>query len=162
MTYSVGPSGPAPSLPPRPSTAWRVVRLVLALLLGVLVGAIGTVMFQAVFPVGLVLALVATLAGAVTARAWSGFGTLVAYAAGWFAAVQVLAAKGPGGDVLVPGGHASSYVWVYGGFVLVMLSSFAPRSWFADQARPQAASAQPGPQGPQDIGAGPWVPPSHP
>lgn len=156
MTYQLPTDGAVR----RPSTAWRVVRLVLAALLGVLVATIGTVMFQAVLPVGLVLALAATVAGAVTARAWSGFGTFGAYAVGWVVAVQVLAAKGPGGDVLVPGGRDASYLWVYGGLVLVALASFAPRSWFA--AEPRRARSVTGADAPQQDLEGPGGVTPHP
>jgi hypothetical protein len=118
-----------------------VLRIVGAVLIGMVVGTLGTVMFQAVSPLGLILALAASLAAGLTARAWAGYGTLAAYAIGWVVAVQVLSAKGPGGDVIVPGGHATSYVWVYGGFVLAIAATAAPRSWFATEPRPLPATA---------------------
>jgi hypothetical protein len=135
-----GPSTGRPTtvtFDPQPSTLGRVLRIVGAGLLGVVVGVLGTVMFQAAAPLGLIIALAASLAGGLTARAWVGYGALAAYAIGWVVAVQVLSAKGPGGDVIVPAHHAASYVWVYGGFVLAILATFAPRSWFDATPRPR-------------------------
>ncbi|WP_277208986.1 DUF6113 family protein [Isoptericola croceus] len=111
-----------------------VGRAVLALLLGAAVGVIGTVAHRAQWaglPTGLVLALMLTLSAAVLCRAWSGTLTLLTCGAGWLVAVQVLAATGPGGDVLVPAQDVG-YVWTYGGLVLVAAAAFLPRSWFTD------------------------------
>ncbi|GAA1972706.1 hypothetical protein GCM10009718_05750 [Isoptericola halotolerans] len=109
-------------------------RAVLALLLGAAVGVIGTVAHRvewAGLPAGLALALTLTASTAVLCRAWSGAVTLLATAAGWFLAVQVLSASGPGGDVLVPA-QTVGYVWTYGGLALLAAPALLPRSWFVD------------------------------
>ncbi|WP_402464255.1 DUF6113 family protein [Isoptericola aurantiacus] len=120
--------------PARPGPVAVVGRLVLACLLGVAVGVIGTVAHRtewADLPSGLVLALLLTTAAATLCRAWSGVGALLACGAGWLVAVQVLAATGPGGDVLVPA-QTVGYVWTYGGLVPFVLVAFLPRRWFSD------------------------------
>ncbi|WP_343035819.1 DUF6113 family protein [Isoptericola sediminis] len=120
---------------PRAGSPLLVVwRLLLGLLLGAVVGLIGTVghrMLWGDLPVGPVLGLALTLSAAVLCRAWSGVGTLLACGAGWLVTVQVLAAEGPGGDVLVPA-DAIGYVWTYGGLVLFAVAAFLPRRWFVD------------------------------
>ena len=66
-------------------------------LLGVVVGALGTVMHRSIQPWGLVVCLLLALAAAVTARAWGGLGRARrATRGGLFVSVQVLAQPGPG------------------------------------------------------------------
>lgn len=130
----------------RPRTRRRVLlgRAVLALLLGAAVGVIGTVAHRAEWaglPTGLLMALGLTLSTAVLCRAWSGTATLLAAGAGWLVAVQVLAATGPGGDVLVPA-QAVGYVWTYGGLLLVGVTAFLPRTWFVDEVDAGADAGQ--------------------
>jgi hypothetical protein len=142
-----GPLMAGPQAPAQPSALRRLVRLVLAGLLGVLVAGVGTFMFQSVAPIGLIVGLAATTSGALTARAWVGYPTFVTYVIGWALAAQLFASTGPGGSVIVPAHHAASYIWLYGGFALVILVGFAPRSWFAAQPRVRGNVA-PAPTGP--------------
>lgn len=117
---------------PRPVAA--AGRLLMALLLGGTVGLLGTVAHRsewADLPVGLVLALVLTASAAVLCRAWTGVGALLACGAGWLVVVQVLAAAGPGGDVLVPA-DVRGYLWTYGGLLPFVIVAFLPRRWFED------------------------------
>lgn len=118
--------------PVQPFTGRALVRATFALLLGALVGTVGTVAHRAIQPWGVVLAL--TLVGVVglTVRAWSGYVALVAYAGGLFLLVQVLSQNGPGGDVLVPAGDAFGWVWIIGAAVVAGAVAFAPRRWFDD------------------------------
>ncbi|ANC30915.1 DUF6113 family protein [Isoptericola dokdonensis] len=112
-----------------------VGRVLLALLLGAVIGLVGTVTHRSTWadlPVGLVLALVMTLATAVLCRAWTGTGALLAAGAGWLVTVQLLATDGPGGDVLVPA-DLTGYLWTYGGLVLFAVAAFLPRRWFDDE-----------------------------
>lgn len=90
------------------------------------------VLLDAELPLGIVLAMLASLSAGVLARAWSGFGGLAGYALGWVAAVQVLALEGPGGDVLVPS-QPLGYAWIYGGILVVAVVAFLPRSWFSER-----------------------------
>ncbi|WP_148284213.1 hypothetical protein [Luteimicrobium xylanilyticum] len=134
--------------PPRARTSW--VRIVLSGLLGVLVGAVGTFMFAALlpsgitdhvsaagsWPVGLVLTLALSVAAAILARAWGGYGAYTAYAVGWLVVVIVLSGMhGPGGDVVAGAHQRWASLWMYGGFLLVAASAFAPRGWFSDEPR---------------------------
>jgi hypothetical protein len=127
---------PAPRVrPPRSAgdLLGVVVRTLLAVVLGAVMGALGTVTHLTAWeglPAGLVLALALTASTAVLARAWAGHGTLLAGAAGWIAAVQVLSLPGPGGDVLVPA-TVEGLVWTYAGLVLWAVAAFLPRRWFA-------------------------------
>ncbi|MCB7136525.1 DUF6113 family protein [Cellulosimicrobium marinum] len=120
------------------STGRLVARAVTCGLVGSVVGLVGTVAHRApvvdlrVLHLGLVLALLAVLAGGVLARAWSGLAGLVGYGVGWVAVVQLLALEGPGGDVLVPS-QVVGYVWIYGGMLVVAVAAFLPRSWFSER-----------------------------
>lgn len=147
----------------------RVVgHLTVTALIGVLVGAIGTVAHRwqfgdAMIPLGIVLALLATVLAGVLARAWAGLLGLLGYGLGWAAVVQVLSLTGPGGDVLVPA-QAVGYVWTYGGVVAIAVVAFLPRSWFSEQpvrsrtrdgTRGIDASLASVPGGPRGDGEGP-------
>jgi hypothetical protein len=110
-----------------------LARTLLAVVLGAVMGALGTVSHLTAWeglPVGLLLALALTASTAVLSRAWAGHGTLLAGAAGWLVAVQVLSVEGPGGDVLVPA-TVEGLVWAYGGLLLWGVAAFLPRRWFA-------------------------------
>jgi hypothetical protein len=127
---------PAPGVR-RPRRAGDVLgvlaRTLLALVLGAVTGALGTVSHLTAWeglPVGLVLALALTTSTAVLSRAWAGYGTLLAGAVGWLVAVQALSVEGPGGDVLVPA-TVEGLVWTYGGLLLWGVAAFLPRRWFA-------------------------------
>lgn len=115
----------------QPLTAAAAGRAAGALLLGVLVGTVGTVVHRAYQPWGMVGALLLVLSAAVTARAWSGWVTWVGFLGGLFLAVQVLAQRGPGGDVLVPAG-VLGLVWVFGSLVVTVAVALLPRRLFAD------------------------------
>ena len=124
-------SDPQPPAAPARSRSSVVLGYVVALVLGGLVGLVGTVAHRQWLPWVLVLSLLAVLAAAVMVRAWIGGGGLVAYGLGWLALVQVAATAGPGGDVLLPG-DAWSYVWMGAGMVMIGVAAFAPRRWFTD------------------------------
>lgn len=114
--------------------------MVLALALGVALGALGTATHRTLWhglPVGLLVALALTASTALLCRAWAGLGTLAAAAVGWLVAVQVLSMQGPGGDVLVT--HPAESIpsawagiaWTYGGVLLFGVVAFLPGRWFA-------------------------------
>lgn len=141
-----------------------VLRAVGFLLLGVLVGAVGTVMHRSVRPWGLVLCLLLVVAAAVTARAASGWVASVALLVGLFAAVQVLSGRGPGGDVLVPATDATvGWVWALGSVAVALAVAVAPRAWFAGvplHRRPPTSPTTPGT--PTTPGAGTFDGPTAP
>jgi hypothetical protein len=112
-----------------------VGRVLLAVVLGLVMGILGTVAHRATWldlPAGLVLALALTLSAAVLCRAWSGMGTMLGAGAGWLVAVQVLSLSGPGGDVIVPA-QAVGMVWTYAGLAMFVVAAFLPSSWFSDR-----------------------------
>ncbi|NMM17580.1 MAG: hypothetical protein HHJ14_10735 [Cellulomonas sp.] len=117
----------------QPFTGGALVRAAVALILGGVVGTVGTVAHRAIAPWGVVAALVLVLAAGVAVRAWSGYASLVAYAGGLFLLVQVLAQSGPGGDVLVPAGESIGWVWIIGAPLVTGAAAFAPRRWFSDE-----------------------------
>jgi hypothetical protein len=123
-----------------------VLRLLGALLLGVLVGAVGTVMHRSERPWGVVVCLLLVLAAAVAVRAASDWRGALALLIGLFGAVQVLSGRGPGGDVLVPADGAIGWVWTLGALAVGLGVALAPRAWFADvPLRRRAAAPAAGP-----------------
>jgi len=127
----------------QPITGGALVRAAFALVLGAVVGTVGTVAHRAYQPWGVVGALALVLLAAIAVRAWSGFVALVGYAGGLFLLVQVLSQRGPGGDVLVPAGSVIGWVWIGGAAVMVGAAAFAPRRWFSDAPRVRARRAAP-------------------
>lgn len=109
------------------------MRAAVALILGGVVGTVGTVAHRAIAPWGVVAALVLVLAAGVAVRAWSGYVSLVAFAGGLFLLIQVLSQSGPGGDVLVPAGDSIGWVWIIGAALATGAAAFAPRRWFSDE-----------------------------
>ena len=107
----------------------------LTLVLGVVVGAVGTVVHRADAPWGLVGALALVACAAVTARAYGGWLAWGGYAAGLFVTVQALAGTGPGGDQLVPADGARGWVWVLGSAGLALAVTALPRRLFDDRPR---------------------------
>ena len=122
-------------------TAGAIGTAVATLVLGVVVGALGTVMHRSIPPWGLVICLALAFAAAITARAWGGLVALAGYAIGLFVAVQVLAQKGPGGDTLVPDGQAIGWWWVLGSIAVTIVAGVLPRALFDD--RPRARRPRP-------------------
>lgn len=112
--------------------AARVGRISSCLLLGVVVGAVGTVMHRSTAPWGLVLALVVIVCAATFARAWEGWTGSLAVTTGWLAAVLAMWQVGPGGDILVPALGGWGNVWILGGLVALAVPVVAPRRWFED------------------------------
>ena len=106
-------------------------RYAATLVIGVLVGLIGTLVHRWQQPWGLVLALLTVLSAGLLVRAWSAWVGMLLLALGVVTTVAVLAARGPGGDVLVAA-EPIGYVW-YGGAAVVGLAALAPRRWFSDR-----------------------------
>lgn len=117
----------------QPFSGRALVRASLALILGAVVGAAGTVTHRAMSPWGAVLALTLVFAAGVATRAWSGYVSLVAYAGGLLFVIEMFSQAGPGGDVLVPAGAAIGWVWIIGAVVVTGAAAFAPRRWFSDE-----------------------------
>ncbi|WP_456846730.1 DUF6113 family protein [Cellulomonas sp. P5_C6] len=122
-------------------TAGAIGTAVATLVLGVLVGALGTVMHRSIQPWGVVICLALAFAAAITSRAWGGLVALLGYAIGLFVSVQLLAQEGPGGDTLVPDGQAIGWVWVLGSIAVTILVGVLPRRLFDDRPRPPKAVA---------------------
>ncbi|NLF06007.1 MAG: hypothetical protein GX593_13540 [Actinomycetales bacterium] len=110
----------------------RSGRIASCLLLGIAVGAVGTVMHRSTPPWGLALGLAVVLAAGVFARAWEGWSGSLAFAAGWVGTVLALWQVGPGGDILVPALGGWGNVWILGGVVALGLPLMAPSRWFED------------------------------
>jgi len=110
----------------------RSGRIAACLLLGIAVGAVGTVMHRSTPPWGLVLGLVVVLAAGVFARAWEGWSGSLALAGGWIATVLAMWQVGPGGDILVPALGGWGNAWILGGAVALGLPLMAPSRWFED------------------------------
>ncbi len=137
-----GPVDPgyATAQPERTGLGRVIVRVVLALALGVVVAGLGAATHRTLWndlPLGLVVALALTLSTAVLCRAWAGMSTLTAAGLGWLVAVQLLSAPGRGGDIIVTDPSATipwawaGVAWSYAGIALFGLVAFLPRRWFA-------------------------------
>ncbi|GAB3171774.1 hypothetical protein GCM10027059_40560 [Myceligenerans halotolerans] len=119
----------------RPRLGSVIVRVLLAVALGLVIGALGTVVHRygdESWYSGMVLALAITAASAIMCRAWSGYGALLAFAGGWVVAVQLMSLPGSGGDVLVPAGTLG-LAWTYAGVALLGVAAFLPASWFREE-----------------------------
>lgn len=108
-----------------------VARLAGNLLVGLVIGVVGTGIHRAVQPWGLLLALLTVFVGGVLARAWGDWPAMLAMGLGVMTAVGVLGARGPGGDVLVAA-QPVGYAW-YGGALAVALAGLLPARWFSDR-----------------------------
>ena len=132
----------------RPLTAAVLGKAAATLVLGVVVGAVGTVMHRWHEPWGVVICLALVVMASVTARAWAGWPAWVAYAGGVFFAVQAMAQTGPGGDVLVPSGQLIGWVWVIGSIGLALATGLLPARLFRDGSRGSRPDAHPSVPGP--------------
>ncbi|KQY23427.1 hypothetical protein ASD16_12900 [Cellulomonas sp. Root485] len=124
-------------------SAGAVASTVAALLLGVLVGTLGTVMHRSIPPWGVVVCLTLAFVAAITVRAWTGFVALGGYALGLVVTVLVLTVSGPGGDTLVPDGQAVGWVWLLGSAAATIVVALLPRGLFDDRPRPPRPAAEP-------------------
>lgn len=115
-----------------------------ALVLGGLVGAVGTVLHRAYVPWGIGAGLALVLASGVLVRAWAWLPGLLAYGVGWVVVVQILSLTGPGGDVLIPAHQAIGYAWIVGGMLMMAVAAFAPARWFRDDAPARAVTPETG------------------
>ena len=111
-------------------------KTVLTVVVGFIVGVIGTTMHRSVQPWGLVLGLLLVLTAASTARAFGGLVTWVGFVVGLGVTVLVLSQEGPGGDILMPSGPKIGLVWIVGSLVVAVAAMLLPRSWFSDTPRP--------------------------
>lgn len=109
-----------------------VLRGLGAVLLGVVVGAVGTVLHRSTRPWGVVVCLLLVLAASVAARAWAGWVASLGLLVGLFVSIEVLASGGPGDDVLMPAGDSFGWVWAVGALLVALGVAVAPRAWFAD------------------------------
>lgn len=117
-----------------------------SVLLGAVVGVIGTGVHRMARPWGLVMALVMVALAGVVARAWTGWVGLLTTGLGVATAVGVLGSRGPGGDVLVAA-DVWGYLW-YAGALAVLVAAVLPRGWFATEPRAPQGAADPGPTDP--------------
>jgi hypothetical protein len=127
-----------------------------SIVLGVVVGAVGTVMHRATRPWGLVLCLVLVASAALVARAWGGRRAWAGYVVAASATVWLLSTQGPGGDVLVPAHQAIGWVWIFGVPVVAILVALLPAALFDDRLRPPRAGHEAAVEAP----AAPWPPAS--
>lgn len=104
---------------------------VLGLMMGLLTGAIGTVVHREV-PVGMALALAAVLAVVTFARALGGMTAAIVTGLTVAIVVQAMTFIGSDGSVLVTD-SAVGYLWLFGAPVMALLALLLPRRWFTDR-----------------------------
>jgi hypothetical protein len=120
----------------RVPAAPRFLTVLASVLLGVVVGALGTVAHASVPPWGVVVALALTVAASTMVRAWAGRAAVVGFVLGLAAAVLLLAGTSPSGDVLVARSDPLGWVWMAGSVALAAAVLLAPRAMFSDAPRP--------------------------
>lgn len=109
-----------------------VVRIVGGAVLGIVAGTLGTVTHRGHQPWGLVAALALVLFSTLTARSWASWSAWFGAVVGVVGAVMFLARTGPGGDVLVPTGELTSWIWLGGATLMALLVGALPRRWFVN------------------------------
>lgn len=121
--------GPLLAQPLRPPSAGRVLLYAGLFVLGLVVGAAGSLVQGGWFPGGLLLAL-AGEAGLCLGGGWStgGRGGAVAPAAGWMIAVLLLTASRPEGDFLF-GAGGGSYLFLLGGMAVAVICATLGQGW---------------------------------
>lgn len=129
----------------RPLTAAVLGKAVVTFVLGLAVGAVGTVMHRWHEPWGVLACLALVVSAVVTSRAWAGWPTWIAAVGGVFFAVQAMSQTGPGGDVLLPAGQAIGWVWVIGSIGLALVTGLLPARLFRDEPRGRRGAPVPGP-----------------
>ncbi|HLR55196.1 MAG TPA: DUF6113 family protein [Actinomycetales bacterium] len=117
-----------------PEKKFRFYFLIIGVLLGILVGALGTTLHRSAPPWGLILAIVATAALSVAARSLMSWAGLISAVVGWAIAVQWLALEGPAGDVLIAG-DGLGYGWLLGGILALFVGLLLPATFFQDRRR---------------------------
>ncbi len=102
------------------------MKLIYAVVVGALLGASATLLHLLLFPLGLILGLVATVVGIwATGRAWRLRKFKVIAATTWLVVVVQGATLGVGGELLIQGDLAGSLLLLLGTFSLV-LAIFLP------------------------------------
>lgn len=112
----------------RPNRAWQLLGSVL---LGVVVGVVGTGVHRASPPWGLVLAFLTVVSAAVLARAWGRGRAMAAFGLGLVLMVLAMAFWRPGADVLVTD-EGIGYAWIAAP-VLVLVVALLPARLFSDR-----------------------------
>lgn len=113
---------------PPPLATGRVVG---SLVVGVVVGAVGTGIHRLNPPWGVLLALLIVFSAAIMARAWAGTPGVLSLGGGLLLTVAAMAGLGPGGDVVIAA-QPVGYAWL-AGVLMVGAAGLLPRSWFSDE-----------------------------
>lgn len=127
----------APTSRTRATSTWQIVGSVV---LGVVVGVVGTGVHRGNQPWGLVLAYLTVVSAAVLARAWGRRLAMTAFGLGLLAIVLAMAYWRPGGDVLVTD-EPIGYAWIAAP-LLVAVVALLPGRLFSD--RPMVPRRAPG------------------
>jgi hypothetical protein len=145
------------SRPTPPPASWG--SFLGSFVLGIVVGAVGTVMHRWMQPWGVVVCLVLVLTAAVASRAWGGRRAWAGYAVALTATIWLLSTEGPGGDVLVPAHQNIGWVWLIGAPVVAVVVALLPAALFDDRLRPVRGD---GPSGGEVGPGGPFPSPGWP
>lgn len=108
---------------------FRIHFVLFGLVLGLVVGALGTAVHRSYPPAGIILALAATASLAVATRSLMGWSGLLSAVIGWAALVQFLALGRPTGDVLIAG-DPLGYSWLLGGILALFVGLLLPATLF--------------------------------
>ena len=103
----------------------RALEIIVAVALGVIVSAVGSVAYRGYPPVGVSLSIALVLFATIFVRAWSAWTGVIAFAVPFVALTFLFTREGPGGSLLIPA-DSLGYVWLYGSAAAVVLASLVP------------------------------------
>ncbi len=106
----------------------RTIEIALTVLMGAVVAAVGAGAHRALPYVGVVLSILAVLAGMVFARAWLEWVGVIAFAVPWAALTTLFSQRGPGNSLLISA-DALGYLWLFGGAAMIIAVSIVPARW---------------------------------
>ena len=103
----------------------RALEIIVAVALGAIVAAVGSVAYRGYPPVGVALSIALVLFATVFVRAWSSWAGLIAFAIPFVALTYLFTRQGPGGSLLIPADHLG-YTWLFGSAAALVLACLIP------------------------------------
>ena len=103
----------------------RALEILVAVVLGAIVAAVGGVAYRGYPPVGVSLSIALVLFAATFVRAWSSWAGVIAFAVPFVALTYLFTREGPGGSLLIPA-DGLGYAWLYGSAAALIVACLMP------------------------------------